>query len=485
MAGVQLDVAAGEVHALLGENGAGKSTLLRILSGAIDPDEGEMLLDGERLAPGDPPARRQALGVVTIYQEFNLVPGLTVAENLYLGREPRRHGLVDWKRLNADAAAVLKRLGVDLAPAARVADLSVALQQMVEIARALTLAARLIIMDEPTAALSDREVRVLHDIVRGLKASGVGVIYVTHRLAEVKAVCDRYTVFRDGRFVATGAVADVGVDDLVAAMVGRDVQPARRAPASPGDWALKFEGAANGPLAGAAIGVRAGEVLGLAGLVGAGRTELARAIFGVDGRAPGVLWMGDGRIEPFGSPAEAMAAGLTLAPEDRKAHGCFMTHPVRWNLSLPGLAGLCGPGGFINDRAEAAMVDDYVKRLRIRTPNDATPIGSLSGGNQQKVLLARCMALKPKVLIVDEPTRGVDVGAKAEVHQILFDLAAAGMGLIVISSDMPELLELSDRIAVLHEGRVAGELERSEANEHRLMVMMMGHSSNPQPAAMT
>ncbi|KQW82386.1 sugar ABC transporter ATP-binding protein [Brevundimonas sp. Root1279] len=484
---VRLEVAAGEVHALLGENGAGKSTLLRAIAAALKPDAGEILLAGERLDPRDAPADRQARGVVTIYQEFNLVPALTVAENLYLGREPRRGGFIDWRRLNADAAAVLQRLGVDLAPTALVGGLSVALQQMVEIARALTLDARLIIMDEPTAALSGREVEVLHRTVLALKASGVGVIYVTHRLAEVKAICDRYTVFRDGRYIQTGAVADVKVADLVAAMVGRDIAPAKRAPRAPGDWALRVSGVSRSRRRGAglhdlALGVRAGEVLGLAGLVGAGRTELARAVFGADGPVEGVLWMGGDRPGLFRSPAEAMAAGLTLAPEDRKADGCFMPHSVRWNLSLPSLDRFRGFGGFIDDRGEAAMVDDFMKRLRIRAPSDATPIGALSGGNQQKVLLARCMALRPKVLIVDEPTRGVDVGAKAEVHQILFDLADAGVGVIVISSDMPELLEVSDRIVVLHEGRLGGEVARSDATEARLMQMMTGQSSTPVPA---
>ena len=487
---VRLDVAPGEVHALLGENGAGKSTLLRILSGALRPDSGRIVLGDVALDPADTPARRQDAGIVTVYQEFNLVPELTVAENLYLGREPRRGPFVDWKRLNADAMAVLGRLGLDLAPTAVTGGLSVALQQMVEIARALTLEARLIVMDEPTAALSGREVDQLHRTIRALKAGGVSMIYVTHRLAEVLTVCDRYTVFRDGRFVCDGAVGEVTGPNLVAAMVGRDVRPATRTRSAPGPVALRVADVSrprgrSTALADLALQVREGEVLGLAGLVGSGRTELARAIFGADGRCPGVLWMGDGeRRGLFRSPAEAMSSGLTLAPEDRKADGCFMDHSVRWNLSLPGLKTLSRLGMFVDERAEASLVDDYVRRLRIRTPNDATAIGALSGGNQQKVLLARCMALRPRVLIVDEPTRGVDVGAKAEVHQILFDLAESGVGIVVISSDMPELLELSDRIVVLHEGALAGELDRSEADEGRLMAMMMSPGPGPDGAPM-
>ena len=478
---VRVSVGRGEVHALLGENGAGKSTLLKTLAGAIRPDAGEMLLNGQALDHRDSPHRRQELGIVTIYQEFNLVPTMTVAENLFLGREPARAGLVDWKQMKTDARAILSRLGLQIDPDTQTSELTVASQQMIEIARALTLHAKVIIMDEPTAALSGREVDALHKVISDLKTAGVSVIYVTHRLAEVKQVCDRYTVLRDGKYVTSGDVPPAAISDFVSAMVGRDVQPARRKQMEPGDHVLRIEGVSKSrpgasDLRDLALSVRKGEIVGLAGLVGAGRTELARLMFGADRSGNGVLWLDSSRATLFNSPREAMNAGLAMLPEDRKSHGCFISHSVRWNLSLPSLGGL-GRGGFwIDEKAEKALVADFVKRLRIRTPSDAATIGSLSGGNQQKVLLARCMALQPRVLIVDEPTRGVDIGAKAEVHQILFDLADAGVAVIAISSDLPELLELADRIVVLHEGAGVGEIDRASANEEILMTMMMGQA---------
>ncbi len=482
---VRIAVGRGEVHALLGENGAGKSTLLKILSGATRPDSGEILLNGKPLDHRDTPHRRQELGIVTIYQEFNLVPTMTVAENLFLGREPAKAGLVDWKQLKANAKAILERLGLQIDPDTRTSELTVASQQMVEIARALTLDAQVIIMDEPTAALSGREVEALHKVIGDLKAAGVSIIYVTHRLAEVKQVCDRYTVLRDGKYVTSGDVAPLAISDFVSAMVGRDVQPARRKKGQPGECVLRVEGVSkprpgSSDLKDLSLSVRGGEIVGLAGLVGAGRTELARLLFGADRGGEGVLWLDTARATLFNSPREAMTAGLAMLPEDRKSHGCFMSHSVRWNLSLPSLGGLSRGGFWINEQAEKALVADFVRRLRIRTPSDGAAIGSLSGGNQQKVLLARCMALQPRVLIVDEPTRGVDVGAKAEVHQILFDLAEAGIAVIAISSDLPELLELGDRIIVLHEGGCVGELDRAAASEESLMTMMMGQAAAPQ-----
>lgn len=479
---VNFSVERGEVHALLGENGAGKSTLLKVLAGAVKADDGEIRLAGRLLDRADSPGSRQSLGIVTIYQEFNLVPFMTVAENMFLGREPRKNGLLDWRRMNADAAQVLKRLGLDLPPTTLVAGLSVAAQQMIEIARALTLEARLIVMDEPTAALSDAEVQILHHVVRDLRAAGISVIYVTHRLAEVIMVCDGYTVLRDGRQVATGRVASADIATFVSAMVGRDLQPAQRSSASPGPWALRLEGVVqrpgrpDGSQATISFGVREGEIIGLAGLVGAGRTEVMRLVFGADPATSGVVWLGADKTGLFRSPAQALRSGMAMVPEDRKPQGCFLSHSVRWNLSLPSLEHLARHGVLVDETAEAALVADYMQRLRIRAPSDAARIGDLSGGNQQKVLLARCMALKPKILVVDEPTRGVDIGAKGEVHQILFDLAQAGVAVIVISSDMPELLELSDRIVVLHEGGSVGELDRAQADEVRLMTMMSGQA---------
>ncbi len=489
--GVHLDVERGEVHALLGENGAGKSTLLKILSGAQTADEGEGFFDGHPLDPADTPLRRQRLGLVTIYQEFTLLPFMSVADNLYLGREPTRRGLIEWKRMHADARAVLSGMGLNVDPKRQVRWLSVAQQQMVEIARAMTQSARLIIMDEPTAALSGREVEVLHRVIRNLKERGVSLIYVTHRLQEVKQICDSFTVLRDGRFVARGAVSETQVGDLVRLMVGRNVEFVRRSRHTPaGSVVLSAKGVSRArdpagrhatALDDVSVEVRAGEMLGFAGLVGAGRSELARILFGADRCERGVLYLNGRELRPLRSPRAAMAAGIALVPEDRKQQGCFLEQSVCRNLTLPILRQLAFCGIFVDERRERELFEHYKKALGIRMANADVAIGTLSGGNQQKVLLARCMALNPKILIVDEPTRGIDVGAKAEVHQLLCEMASRGVAVIVISSELPEVMALSDRIVVFREGRVSGELEARGATEAALMVLMaVGHPPMPQ-----
>ncbi|MBI1682837.1 sugar ABC transporter ATP-binding protein [Caulobacter hibisci] len=477
---VRLVVGTGEVHALLGENGAGKSTLIKILSAAHAADEGAVTFDGQALDPRDAPLRRQQLGIATIYQEFNLFPELSVAENMYLGREPKRLGLVDWARLRSDARNLLDELGLPLDPNEVVRHLTVAEQQMVEIAKAMTLNARLIIMDEPTAALSSREVDRLHAIIAGLKARGVSVIYVSHRLAEVKAMCDRYTVMRDGRWVASGDVAEVEVADMVRLMVGRSVEFTRRPRCGPaGPVVLKVDGvtprrprlSAPGYLKNISLEVRAGEIVGLAGLVGAGRTDLARLIFGADAIASGSIKLDDKPLK-LKSPRDAIRAGVMLVPEDRKQQGCFLDHSIRHNLSLPSLGGLSRLGQWVDESAERDLVETYRQKLRIKMADQETAIGKLSGGNQQKVLLGRSMALAPRVLIVDEPTRGIDIGAKAEVHQVLCDLAAQGVAIVVISSELAEVMAVSDRIVVFREGAVVADLEAEAATEEGLMAYM-------------
>jgi len=487
---VRLNVGRGEVHALLGENGAGKSTLIKILSAAHAADEGVVTFDGQPLDPRDAPLRRQQLGIATIYQEFNLFPELSVAENIFLGHEPKRLGLIDWRRLRADAAALLGELGLPLDPDRPVSRLTVAEQQMVEIAKAMTLNARLIIMDEPTAALSSREVDRLHAIIADLKARGVSVIYVSHRLAEVKAMCDRYTVMRDGRYVASGDVADVEIDDMVRLMVGRSVEFVRRVRSGPpGPVVLKVETvtpkrprlAAPGYLKDVCLEVRAGEIVGLAGLVGAGRTDLARLIFGADAIASGSIRLDDKPLK-LKSPRDAIRAGVMMVPEDRKQQGCFLDHSIRRNLSLPSLKPLSRLGQWIDERAERDLVETYRLKLRVKMASQETPIGKLSGGNQQKVLLGRSMALAPRVLIVDEPTRGIDIGAKAEVHQVLSDLAAQGVAILVISSELAEVMAVSDRIVVFREGAVVADLDGETATEEGLMAYMatgVGRASPP------
>ncbi|MEG0921528.1 MAG: sugar ABC transporter ATP-binding protein [Comamonas sp.] len=479
--GVQLDVAAGEVHALLGENGAGKSTLLKILAGAQPADEGSIEFEGQSLSSTDTPVQRQKSGIVTIYQEFNLLPGLSVAENMYIGREPLRHGFIHWSKLYDDAERVIKDLKIDLNPKAEVRSLSVAKQQMVEIAKAMTVQAKLIVMDEPTAALSGREVDQLLGIISDLRSRGIGIIYVSHKLNEVKTICDRYTVFRDGRYVTSGVIADVTVNDLVRQMVGRDVVGIKReSPDVIGEVVLKVEGVTRlkavagtsaTSLCDMSVHVRAGEIVGFAGLVGAGRTEMARVIFGADPCDSGTVRLSDQQVI-LRSPRDGIDAGIVLVPEDRKQQGCFLTHSIRQNMTLPSLGRLSKMRWFVDEEAETRMIEEYRKKLSIKMSSDKVMIGTLSGGNQQKVLLARCMALNPRVLIVDEPTRGIDVGAKAEVHQVLFDMAAQGVAVIVISSELPEVMAVSDRIVTFKNGVITGSVPGSEATEEKLMSLM-------------
>jgi inositol transport system ATP-binding protein len=489
--GVKLQVRKGEAHALLGENGAGKSTLLKILSGAQRADRGEATLDGVRLEPGETPRERQRLGLATIYQEFNLLPFMSIAENLYLGREPVRRGFIDWAAMQTQARDLLGSLGLRLDPRREVRHLSVAHQQMIEIGRAVARQAKLIVMDEPTAALGRREVEILHAVIVELKARGVSFIYVTHRLDEVKMVCDSFTVLRDGRYVAHGEVPGVETRDLVHLMVGRDVEFSKRSgTARPGATVLAAKGVSRARRAGdrhaialedLSIEVKAGEILGFAGLVGAGRTELARIIFGADRCDRGVLYLNGAEVRPLRSPQEAIRAGIALVPEDRKQQGCFLEQSITQNITLPSLKNISRWRIFVNETRERELVEKYRAALNIKMASPKVAVGTLSGGNQQKVLLARCMALQPKVLIVDEPTRGIDIGAKAEVHQLLFEMAQSGMALIIISSEMPEVLALSDRIVVFREGCISGMLDGHDATEGKLMELM-AVSTAAQPA---
>lgn len=478
---VSFRVTKGQVHALLGENGAGKSTLLKILAGAQEPDRGTIKLDGRpvRLAmPQD--AQRQ--GIATIYQEFNLIPSLSVAENIFVGREPLRMGLVDWRAMAEEARAIIAEVGLSLEPMTLVSDLSVAEQQMVEIAKALAVESSLIIMDEPTSALSDTEVSRLFDLIRALKAKGISIIFVTHRLEEVMQICGAVTVLRDGRLVGSAPISEVTVDGLVAMMVGRDLERLfeHRAAHRTGDTVLRVEGLLTGRdpanphatrLSDVSLTVRRGEILGLAGLVGAGRTELARALFGADARTAGTIQI-DGENLDARSPEDAIRAGIGLVPEDRKQQALFLALAVRANMSIAVLDRFAAWLGFVDQGAEAALVKRYRERLNVRMADPEQAIGNLSGGNQQKVVLARWLALEPKVLIVDEPTRGIDVAAKAEVHQLLFELADTGIAILAISSELPEILTLSDRIVTMREGRITGEVPAAEASEERLMTMM-------------
>jgi len=479
---VSFSVAPGEVHALLGENGAGKSTLLKILSGAQHQSEGTIRFAGKLLGR-ESPLERQRLGIVTVYQEFNLMPNLSVAANILVGREPTKFGFVDWKAMYRRAREVAQQLDLTVDPRTPVAALSVAEQQLVEIAKAINLRAKLIILDEPTAALSSREVARLHRLIHDLKKQNLAFIYVTHRLDEVSFLCDRFTVLRDGKFAGSGEPHQCTTDDIIRMMVGRYLKPSPKhqfRTQQPSEAVLKVvnftrtKKLASAPsimLRRMSLELNHGEILGLAGLVGAGRTELVRAIFGVDPIESGQLIV-DGKAIVIKSPGDAIRRGIAMVPEDRKQQGLFLNQSIRHNMSLSSLARLCRLKYFVDPVAENRLIEGFRQSLQIRMPSPDMPVRTLSGGNQQKIVLARCLALSPKILIVDEPTRGIDVGAKAEVHHLLRQLAAAGTAVLVISSELPELLSLCSRIYTIKEGRITGQMPVEEASEEKLMTLM-------------
>jgi ABC-type sugar transport system ATPase subunit len=430
----------------------------------------------------DNPHHAQELGIVTIYQEFNLVPSLTIAENVFIGREPGRAPFISWTALRDETRTIIERLGINYDPMSLVRDLTVAEQQMVEIARALSMKSRVIVMDEPTSALSDHEVEKLFQIMRDLKAQGLSIIFVTHRLEEIHQICDRVTVLRDGRNVGSANVQDIALNDIIRMMVGRSVDElfSRQVQYEFGDIVLRVSslsryGTVQDPnatvLQDISFKVRRGEILGLAGLVGAGRTELARVIFGADPFAQGQIEV-DGRPVRINSPEDAIRYGIGLVPEDRKQQALFLALAVRENASITVLDRLLRWGGFVREDQERDLVEEYRQKLNIRMASQEQAVVNLSGGNQQKVVIARWLALQPKVLIVDEPTRGIDVAAKAEVHSLLDQMASDGIAVIMISSELPEILAMSDRIITMREGRLTGEILRAEATEEKLMQMM-------------
>ena len=488
---VHLEVGRAEIHALLGENGAGKSTLLKVLSGAHPADAGTIELFGKEVL-FETPHDAQRAGVVTIYQEFTLAPDMTIAENVFIGREPGSRLFVSWRRLADDTRAITERIGLKRDPMTPVRDLSVAEQQLVEIARALSMQSRLIVMDEPTSALSEAEVANLARIIRALKADGLSIIFVTHRLEEVFRLCDRYTVLRDGHYVGAGNVAETNVDAIIRMMVGREVSALYGHPPalSRGAIALEVKGLtrrrdARDPhaieLVDVAFRAHHGEILGLAGLVGAGRTETARAIFGADAFDRGEIFV-DGKPVIFSGPRDAMAHGVGLVPEDRKKQALFLRLAIRTNMTIAAQDKI-SRGWFIDEKREDKLIDEFRRLLSIRMASPEQEAGLLSGGNQQKVVLARWLALRPKILIVDEPTRGIDVGSKVEVHNLLIDMAKSGIAVIVISSELPEILAVCDRILTMREGRVTGEIARADATQEILMAMMTAHESAGQPLA--
>ncbi|GAA5613304.1 sugar ABC transporter ATP-binding protein [Streptomyces platensis] len=476
--GVDLTLRAGEVHVLLGENGAGKSTLIKMLSGAHRPDEGRLLVDGDEVTVRSA-QDAERLGIATIYQEFNLVPGLTVAENIFLGRQPRtRLGLVDKKTMRTRAAELLRRVRLDVSPNTPVAELGIARLQMVEIAKALSLDARVLIMDEPTAVLTSEEVETLFEIVRELRDAGVGIIFITHHLEEIGALGDRVTVLRDGRSVAE-VPASTDEDELIRLMVGRDIaeQYPRRRPDEPGAPLLRVRGLTrNGTTAGPVFEgidfeVRAGEVVGLAGLVGAGRTEVVRAVFGVDRYDAGTVEI-DGKELARGDVRAAMRAGLGLVPEDRKGQGLVLDASLQDNLTLARLD-RDTRGGLVDRGAQRREAATAAERLKVRMSGLGQSARTLSGGNQQKIVIGKWLLTDTRLLILDEPTRGIDVGAKVEIYHLINELTAAGRAVLMISSDLPEVLGMSDRVLVMSQGRLAGELSADEATQDAVMELAL------------
>ena len=470
---VTFTIHSGEVHGLVGENGAGKSTLIRIVTGAHPPDEGRVVLNGAavRLAG---PASALASGVAAIYQELSLVPAMSVRENLFLGREPVRRGFIDRKAERRAAREVLARIGAEIDTEARVDALNVARRQMVEIARALSCRARLLIMDEPTAALTPREADRLFERIAELRREGIGVVFVTHRLEEVFRVADRVTVMRDGATLGTWIASDLDRKRLVELMVGRPLDQEFPKVAAPlGKIVLEVRDLAGGRVRGVSFHVREGEVLGIAGLVGAGRTDLARLIFGADRPDRGEIRLG-GRAVTVRSPRDAIRLGIGLLTEDRKAQGLVLGLTARENFALPNLM-RWSRLGWIFRRREAAAFQRRVGSLGIRLAGPDQPAGHLSGGNQQKLLIARWLESDCRVLIFDEPTRGVDVGARHEIYLLLNDLAAHGKAMIMISSELPELLGVSDRILVMHDGRITGEItDVAAATQEQVLALAVG-----------
>ncbi|HEX4812754.1 MAG TPA: sugar ABC transporter ATP-binding protein [Nonomuraea sp.] len=473
---VSLDLYAGEAHALAGENGAGKSTIVKLLSGVHRPDSGRILLDGEPVEFAGP-ADAQRAGVAVIYQEPTLFPDLSVAENIFMGRQPRARFGIDRRAMRAAAADLFGRLGVHLDPDRPARGLSIADQQLVEIAKALSRRARVLVMDEPTAALSGREVARLFGVAEALREQGCALLFISHRLEEIFELCRRVTTLRDGALVAGDLTADLTPDDLVRRMVGRE--PAALFPkqdTAAGQVALSVRRLTReGVFTDVSFDVRRGEIVALAGLVGAGRSEVARAVFGIDRWDAGSVEVDGRRLRP-GSPTAAMAAGLALVPEDRRQQGLVMDLSIERNVGLAGLASL-RRGPLVSRPAERARARDWAVRLRLKFARLADPVNVLSGGNQQKVVLAKWLSREPSVLIVDEPTRGIDVGTKAEVHRLLSELAGSGVAVLMISSELPEVLGMADRVLVMREGRLVAELDRATATEETVMAAATGRSA--------
>ncbi|MDC7859897.1 ribose ABC transporter ATP-binding protein RbsA [Pantoea ananatis] len=472
--GASLSVWPGRVMALVGENGAGKSTMMKVLTGIYSRDAGSLLWLGEETTFSGPKASQEA-GIGIIHQELNLIPQLTVAENIFLGREfVNGLGCINWKRMYAEADALLKRLNLRFNSHKLVGDLSIGDQQMVEIAKVLSFESKVIIMDEPTDALTDTETLSLFRVINELKAQGCGIVYISHRMKEIFEICDDVTVFRDGQFIAERAVSDLSEESLIEMMVGRKLEDQYpHLDEAPGDVRLKVENLSGPGVDNVSFILRKGEILGVSGLMGAGRTELMKILYGAAPRSAGQIWL-SGREVVSRSPQDGLANGIVYISEDRKRDGLVLGMSVKENMSLTALRYFSHLGGRLRHAEEQLAVSDFIRLFNVKTPSMEQPIGLLSGGNQQKVAIARGLMTRPNVLILDEPTRGVDVGAKKEIYQLINQFKAEGLSIILVSSEMPEVLGMSDRIVVMHEGRLSGEFTREHATQESLMAAAVG-----------
>ncbi|WP_353608990.1 sugar ABC transporter ATP-binding protein [Labrenzia sp. DG1229] len=485
---VQFELEPGEVHALMGENGAGKSTLMKILAGIYRSDAGDLSVDGESVEL-DSPRAAQDRGIGIIHQELSLMNDLTTAQNIFIGREPRKSfGRLDESALNRNAAEIFASMNLNLDPKANVGSLTIAKQQMVEIAKALSYKSRVLIMDEPTAALNDAEISELFIIINRLKAEGVGIVYISHKMDELKRIADRVTVMRDGEYVATVGASDTPISKIIAMMVGREVneEPVEVPDLSKAEIALEVSGLSRGnDIRDVGFSLRRGEILGFAGLMGAGRTEVARAIFGADPRDGGDIRV-HGKDVSVTTPHDAVAAGIGYLSEDRKHFGLATGMNVRDNIALASLDKFTGRGGILDDDAMRKTAQDYIRKLGIRTPSDVQEVRLLSGGNQQKTVIAKWLLRDCDILIFDEPTRGIDVGAKSEIYKLLESLAEEGKAVIVISSELPEIMRLSHRIAVMCEGRLTGILPGGkDTTQEQIMQLATQREAAMQPTGET
>ena len=473
---VNFDLEKGECHALIGENGAGKSTLIKILSGVYQPDEGEILIEGQKVNIRDTSVAFK-LGITSIYQELNLHLLLSVAENIFLGRQPiGTWGLLDYRQMYNATEKVLASLGIDLDPKAKLSTLSIAQQQIVAIARAISFDTKIIIMDEPTSSLTDREITLLFATIEKLKKRGISIIYISHRLEEVHKIADRATVLRDGKLVGTVKVSETDTAKLISMMIGRTISEYfHKEEVSIGRPVLEVKNLVKkGILENISFILRSGDILGISGLVGAGRTELARAIFGADMIDSGEIFV-DGKLVSLRSTSDAVKVGIGMAPEDRKTQGLILGMSIRKNLTIANLFRM-NRLGFIQMREELRLATNLVNKFSIRTPSINREVMYLSGGNQQRVVIAKWLATKPKVLILDEPTRGIDVNAKAEIYGLMCDLVRNGVGILMISSELPEILAMSDRVLVMHEGRILGRFNRANATPEAIMRCATGET---------